>query len=284
MRGGVLMIWLATTLAVISGSPARAQLVGSKHNLSASGPGAVRAFGEDEVCVFCHAPHARRPQTPLWNHEMPNLSYKLYSSSTITAEPGQPTGSSKLCLSCHDGTIALGQVPSRPEGRVAGMSGVMLGRSNLETDLSDDHPISFIYDASITAQNPEIVDPRLLGPDSIRLENGQMQCTTCHDPHSSPTPSFSSPTTPTQNSASSATTRSAGPAPATRPPGPAGPGWESIPGRTRSGTASPRPAVRTATRPTRQAIPSDCWSSRPRKATAWPVTTGALHRPTLPES
>ena len=42
-----------------------------------------------------------------------NFSYKLYGSSTTQATIGQPDGSSILCLSCHDGTISLGNVMSR---------------------------------------------------------------------------------------------------------------------------------------------------------------------------
>ena len=44
---------------------------------------------------------------------MPVTAYIPYSSSSLQAKPGQPTGTSKLCLSCHDGTIALGSVVSR---------------------------------------------------------------------------------------------------------------------------------------------------------------------------
>ena len=31
------------------------------HNFSVTGPGAVRAVSEDEVCVFCHTPHGAEP-------------------------------------------------------------------------------------------------------------------------------------------------------------------------------------------------------------------------------
>ena len=50
------------------------------------------------------------------------------------------------------------------------------------THLSDDHPISFIYNSSLAAEDGELHDPsRLPGP--IRLENEKLQCTSCHDPH-----------------------------------------------------------------------------------------------------
>src|SRR5437870_457143 len=90
-------------------------IVNSVHNLSAGGTGTVKATGETEVCIFCHTPHNATPVKPLWNRSLSVTSYKVYSSNSLKAQPGQPTGSSKLCLSCHDGTIALGSVSSRQQ-------------------------------------------------------------------------------------------------------------------------------------------------------------------------
>ncbi|MFQ5479127.1 MAG: cytochrome c3 family protein [Candidatus Binatia bacterium] len=168
-------------LTLFTGQPAPAQVIGSKHNLSASGSGEVKAFGEQEVCVFCHAPHNTAPSTPLWNRILPALVYEPYASSTMVSEPGQPTSASKLCLSCHDGTIGLGTVLNR-DNPIA-MSGTLSERAQLTTDLSDDHPVSFYYDSVLAAENSELVDPALLG-DGVGLDSdGQMQCTSCHDPH-----------------------------------------------------------------------------------------------------
>ena len=88
-------------------------IVNSLHNLSVTGPGTIRATSEQEICVFCHTPHSTSPNRPLWNRSDPGVFYALYNSTTIQAAPGQPSGSSLLCLSCHDGTIALGNVLSR---------------------------------------------------------------------------------------------------------------------------------------------------------------------------
>jgi predicted CXXCH cytochrome family protein len=175
-------------LLVSTAGPAAAQIVGTPHNLSATGPGPVHAVGESEVCIFCHTPHNANPATPLWNRAFQGTVYTPYSSSTMVAAPGQPTGSSKLCLSCHDGTIGLGQVLSRTAP--ISMSRELPERSDLTTDLSDDHPVSFAYDALLFSENPELELPELL-PETIKLdENGELQCTSCHDPHSSPYPMF----------------------------------------------------------------------------------------------
>lgn len=155
------------------------------HNLSASGPGEVKALTETRICVFCHTPHNATPVTPLWNRELPVRTYRIYSSSSLRARTGQPTGSSKLCLSCHDGTIALGSVLSKrePIALAGGTTGMPPGRSNLGTDLSDDHPVSFSYGESAAASGGRLAPAAELPPE-VRLDpHGDMQCTSCHDPH-----------------------------------------------------------------------------------------------------
>jgi predicted CXXCH cytochrome family protein len=100
---------------------------------------------------------------------------------------GQPTGTSKLCLSCHDGTVAVGMLRKQValSGRVSPSRTIASGPARLGTDLSDDHPISFTYDSSLASANGQLRDPStLIGP--VRLDqNRQVQCTTCHTPHES---------------------------------------------------------------------------------------------------
>ena len=99
---------------------ANMSIVNTLHDLSASGPGEVRALTEDRICVFCHTPHNATPFSPLWNKELKPMVYTLYESSTLSAVPTQPSGPSRLCLSCHDGTIALGDIVNPPAGVPAG--------------------------------------------------------------------------------------------------------------------------------------------------------------------
>ena len=165
--------------------PAWAGLATSKHNLSASGPGTVKAASETQSCLFCHAPHNASPIAPLWNRSNPGTSYTPYTSSTSIARPGQPTGASLQCLSCHDGTIALGDVLSRGTriGMAGGITTMPAGNSNLGSDLSDDHPISFAYTATLAATRGELASPATL-TGKVKLDaGGQLQCTSCHDPH-----------------------------------------------------------------------------------------------------
>lgn len=182
MTGRILVC--AVAVVVSSGSVA-AQNVGvssslNKHNLSTTGPGPMRSETVTEICVFCHAPHNARPRTPLWNQELPSgITYTPYSSSTLVASPGQPTGASKLCLSCHDGTVAVGRTLAWGQLPLSGgdAQGRLTGASVLGLNLSNDHPISFVPVAG-----SEIVIPP--AGDVVKLDDsGQMQCTSCHDPH-----------------------------------------------------------------------------------------------------
>ena len=168
---------------------ARAEsVVNTVHNLSITGPGTLKASSERNTCVFCHTVHRSTGVTPLWNHSLSTVSnYVVYSSarlSSLNLTVPQPNGSSRLCLSCHDGTVALGSVSSRT--RPIDMNGVTTmpaGVNNLGTDLSADHPISFMYDAGLAGRDADIKSPSQL-TGSVRLDaQNRLQCTACHDPH-----------------------------------------------------------------------------------------------------
>ena len=177
-------IFLIGAAVCVDPAAGQERVADTVHNLSAGGPGVIRAESEGQVCIFCHAPHNTSGVRPLWNRELPMTNYRIYASSTLDANPGQPTGASKLCLSCHDGTVALGSVLSRADQiRMLGGDFIPAGLTNLDTDLSDDHPVSFYYTAGLAASDHQLVDPVTLPPE-VRLDaTGQLQCTACHDPH-----------------------------------------------------------------------------------------------------
>ncbi|MFC2086436.1 cytochrome c3 family protein [Bacteroidota bacterium] len=159
-------------------------IVNSRHNLSVSGRGKVKSLEESGICDFCHVKHSSNPKKAQWLNKKEGKFYTLYSSSTLQALPGQPDGSSILCLSCHDGTTALGHMlaPNYDIGFSAGLSTMPTGGTNLSTDLSDDHPISFIYNSHLATADGNLKDPAsIMMP--MKLENEKVQCTSCHDPH-----------------------------------------------------------------------------------------------------
>ncbi len=171
-----LIIILFSSTAVFSAS----NIVNTRHNLSVSGPGEIKAVSETRICVFCHTPHNAKPLTPLWNRELEPVNYDVYASSTMKAVPSQPSGPSRLCLSCHDGIIAIGNV-IRPAGGIQVYGEITPDRrSYIGTDLSDDHPVSFSYFDSIS--NPGIIPSP---PPELTFYGFQynIHCSTCHDPH-----------------------------------------------------------------------------------------------------
>ena len=156
-------------------------VVGSKHDLGVSGSGPVTSAVTDS-CVFCHAPHNVLPNvSPLWDHQLSPQTYTTYNSSTYNAGSQTPSaGSSKLCLSCHDGTVAVGLTVAK--GSIA-TSGTMDSSGILGTNLSSDHPVSMtpVNDGqlatSLFIQPPSTKDP------AVKLVANKVECTTCHDPH-----------------------------------------------------------------------------------------------------
>lgn len=219
-RPGILGLALLGLAAVAA--PAAAERISdirnTKHNLSVSGPGEVRAVSEDEICIFCHTPHAANEDAPvpLWNRQLSGATYIPYQSSSLEATGiGQPGGPSKLCLSCHDGTVALGSVlvlsgtnalgdaspttaeiqmlGTAPDGTMPAGQGETTGFTRrLGTDLTNDHPISFTYDDTLALADGELrlpsatpeIENRVPGTRPlVPLVDDELHCTSCHDPH-----------------------------------------------------------------------------------------------------
>ena len=145
-----------------------------------------------EICKPCHAPHHTQPlPAPLWNHELSSETYTMYNktfSPTLKAEvSSQPDGLSKICLSCHDGTVALENY-----GHMTNGTTFMYGDNLIGTDLTNDHPISFTYDTALATEDGELFDPStklsgIVGSTGTinkdMLFQGRMECSSCHDVH-----------------------------------------------------------------------------------------------------
>lgn len=177
----VLSLAAAGLLALPAPARAQTQIARTVHNLTPTGPGTAKTTQPTGLCVFCHTPHNANPTRALWNRELPGVTYQIYSSSTLKALLNQPTGTSRLCLSCHDGVLALGNLRVPPPGGPLTL-GALTGKAVLGTDLSNDHPISFTYDGALAVTRGQLADPSTL-PSVIHLDDQQLQCTSCHDPH-----------------------------------------------------------------------------------------------------
>ena len=171
------------------------------HNLSSLSTGTIHASAaenEQRICVFCHTPHGASAKGALWNRQDPvgpngDGSFPLYGNLAALSidEIGAakytntdptveyPNGASRLCLSCHDGVSAVGEV-------INGGPLASLAMSTQATiDLSTSHPISFVYDGTVLAALTSVAGKGnyLLPPATYLDAQQRMQCTACHDPH-----------------------------------------------------------------------------------------------------
>ncbi len=174
---GLFLFFLAATTFGYS------QISGSAHDFSGD---AWNTTGQ--ICIVCHTPHNADltvATAPLWNHEVTTVAaYTLYSSATLDATVSQPGNESKLCLSCHDGTVALENF-----GGTSGGTNFITGTALVGTDISDDHPISFLYNAALATADGGLFDPSTANSglggtiSADMLFAGRMECASCHDVH-----------------------------------------------------------------------------------------------------
>lgn len=145
-------------------------LEGSKHDFTGQS-WAPRG----QICVTCHAPINPEggSRMPAWARQTA-AGFRAYASATMQARPGEPGAVSKVCLSCHDGTLARdGFGDLRPGARGPGR------------DLSNDHPVGILYDADLARANGTLHDPalRLAASRGVQLFDNRVECATCHDVH-----------------------------------------------------------------------------------------------------
>jgi len=183
----------------------------SKHNLSTSGTGSIKSVttlgGTTEICVFCHTPHSGNTAAPLWNKTSSVQSYDTYTSDVLAGlvYPGAENPNShvktKICLSCHDGTIALGSLVNLPYGvstqiPMQGTAGADVTYGMPKTaagyiglNLKDDHPVAIKHDSLI---DTELVNGGAVGAavrlytaagNNVNANGNYVECTSCHEPH-----------------------------------------------------------------------------------------------------
>ena len=182
-------------------------IVGSPHDFTDGLEGGTGGAAIDEtwnvrveICRVCHVPHDHGLATQrytnglLWNHGLSTQTYTMYDSTwspTIDqAQTAQPDGTAKLCLGCHDGTVALDTYDKYTNTTKfivdydAGykVPGFVDG-ANL--DLRGTHPISIAYPTAGVAGEFNVGTGTWTSGDTITstLDNGKVQCSTCHDVH-----------------------------------------------------------------------------------------------------
>jgi predicted CXXCH cytochrome family protein len=129
-------------------------VVDSKHDLSfVFGSGTV---ANNEVCKPCHTPHnvpaANQDLSRLWNHEInPASAYTLHGTGASYMAGLDET--SRKCLGCHDGTIAIDAYGGH-EGASVGKMGATVGVDTTGFvigaggNLEHDHPVGVQYNTA----------------------------------------------------------------------------------------------------------------------------------------
>lgn len=141
-------------------------LIGSKHDFSQSG-----RFGRD-MCLPCHAPHLVETPAPLLDRE-PASTQPMRSYQTLGVELD---GASVLCLSCHDGVIAMDVYTASHATHLASQ----LGNSRLPVGGLAGHPVGIAYPVGRLDYNAPAA---VASHGGMKLPDGRIQCTSCHDPH-----------------------------------------------------------------------------------------------------
>lgn len=179
---------LSASLLMVGANAALAGTIGgSAHDFSGQG------WSGGQICLPCHTPHKANitvADAPLWNHALSTATYQLYASPTLNATMGQPGGGSKLCLSCHDGTVAINSF-----GGTTGTTFIGTG-DKIGPDLRGEHPIGFTYDAALATADASLKNPTTttvtIGAGTttktgtlaaVMLFGGKMECASCHDVH-----------------------------------------------------------------------------------------------------
>jgi len=194
---------------------------GSPHDLRGQLGGKLEFYtGKAEICRVCHAPHdhmiaqQRYLNGLLWNHEVTQATYVMYDNTWGYDLNGtvmnDVVGVSKLCLSCHDGTVAVdafdqyatGTKYITDWGNTRQIPGFQTANGDL--DLRGTHPISIEYKSYYDgyADGDQFLYPKtsamgLSGTIDDVLDHstvagapgstiGLVQCSSCHDVHDSP--------------------------------------------------------------------------------------------------
>jgi Doubled CXXCH motif (Paired_CXXCH_1) len=191
---------------------------GSAHDFTGGGalPAPSTAVG---LCTYCHTPHKALSTLLLWNHTLSTNTF-TWDVPATTAGTKFPSfkgdsykGATAKCLSCHDGSVAIGDIAWFQEAKPPILDSTKhnVGEFNigLGGNMAGNHPVAMpfpfnntksTYNTSTTG-NAIIVtewqsDPTAIS--NIRLFNDDgtgsitagpviaktgIECSSCHDPH-----------------------------------------------------------------------------------------------------
>jgi predicted CXXCH cytochrome family protein len=184
---------LIAGVVLLAGRCALAQFSGDvlgQHQFTA-GSGSRVTGPAGPACLYCHAPHSGHASgTALWNQQLATTVYVPYASSTYHQKGNTQltlASQSSMCLSCHDGTVAVGQTiaygPMIMSGTMNGTDLIGAVDAGNQHPLQPQHPFSLqlplqdSLDLLATVVQGKTADP------AVNLIKGSVECTSCHDPH-----------------------------------------------------------------------------------------------------
>ncbi len=228
-------------------------ILGTSHDIGnyLNGKGSTLHPSETRICAGCHTPHhsltpdmlagiPNAPEyTPLWAHAVDLNYYDAYANPVFNARTDglraddTLIGPSRLCMSCHDGVIAVDSYYQPATGVAAftdnkgsvkiggandfGGNNIGIGAAGVGTfSMARNHPIGFDFKQFLTDATKTLGEFQTGLPDkkyvnagtTITVANrlydtmgdgstGYMTCATCHDVHNKLTPASEGPGTGT---------------------------------------------------------------------------------------
>jgi len=179
-------ILLATIMTLFVTHLSHAQISGDVLGMHSLGPGTPSPItgARPDACAYCHAPHSGLNRG-LWNQKLTTQTYTTYTSDTEKNAGTQPTlgRSSNQCLSCHDGTVAVGNTVAY--GQVT-TRGSMFTQDVFGGNMQSSHPFSLVLPLKDTVDLAASLAASGKTADTtgaVRLINGNVECISCHNPH-----------------------------------------------------------------------------------------------------
>lgn len=115
------------------------------------------------LCTFCHIPHSKTFEVPLWNSEEGEVRFSISGIKPLNKEKSIISSRVIMCLSCHDRAIG---------------KGINLAHYN-NSGYMGDHPVNRFYSAAGKGlAETKVIENRLV------LREGMVECGSCHNPHS----------------------------------------------------------------------------------------------------
>ncbi len=218
MRASKFLVILA--IAALAPAAAWAQAPGAGLTNTAhdfSGKTASTGFTTG-LCTFCHTPHKGLQTLLLWNHTLSTNTFSWDVPAT-TAGTKFPTfkgdtykGPTAKCLSCHDGSVAIGDVAWFGEGKPSVIDSTKHGQGDTFNvgfggNLAGNHPVAMpypfnnaknTYNGTTTGDGAILTEWQATPLTPIRIFNDDgsgnitagaitaktgMECSSCHDPH-----------------------------------------------------------------------------------------------------